>query len=129
MSNSLMELECFNRLNKNKSFELYKDLSDFSNISFFNKNQFIENFHFLCKKCNKIPIIQFIQKNKVKYICKCEQSPRELFIKDVFDLLYFKENEIEEKEKLKCRIHKDEKYIFYCQKCQKNLCPKCAVNV
>lgn len=123
MSNSLIEFEYFNKRNSSKHSHFYPDSSDSLNISSIEKSKFSPNYHFLCKKCNKIPIIQFIKTNKIKYIWKCEQSPRELHIKDIYDLLLNSEEiEIEAIRKLKCKLHPDEKYIFFCQECQKNLC-------
>ena len=34
----------------------------FSNIS---KSKFAEHYHFLCKKCNEVPVIKFIKKIKL----------------------------------------------------------------
>ena len=97
----------------------------FSNIS---KSKFAEHYHFLCKKCNEVPVIKFIKKNKIKYKCKCKESPRVLLIKDIFDYLLYSEEIDTDQIKLKCNEHKEEKYIFYCDKCKKNICNKCIEN-
>jgi len=94
-----------------------------SNIS---KSKFAEHYHFLCRFCNEVPVIKFIKRNIIKYECKCEkESPRILLIKDIFNYLFYS-NEIDiDLSKLTCIDHKDEKYIFYCEKCKKNICYKC----
>ena len=124
MSNSLIELELFENINN--SLYLSQDEINFSNISKISKSKFAEHYHFLCKKCNTIPIIRFNQKNKIKYICECKDSPRELLIKNIYDFLFYSDNIDIENEKLNCYFHPKEKYNLYCIKCKKNLCSKCA---
>ena len=129
MSN--IELEVFYEntlLNHNSNFDIFsKHLSDlsFSNIS---GNDFAKKYHFLCNSCHEVPKIKFIKKNKIKYICECKASPRILEIKDTFKFLH-NVDEIEvDISKLKCRDHPEEKYIYYCEKCKKNICNKCIEN-
>ena len=94
-----------------------------SNIS---KSKFAEHYHFLCRFCNEVPVIKFVKRNKIKYECKCEiESPRILLIKDIFNYLLYSDKIDIDLSKLKCINHKDEKYIFYCKKCKKNICYKC----
>ena len=94
-----------------------------SNIS---KSKFAEHYHFLCRFCNEVPVIKFVKRNKIKYECKCEiESPRILLIKDIFNYLLYSDKIDIDLSKLKCINHKDEKYIFYCEKCKKNICYKC----
>ena len=126
MSNSLIELEIFKNNNSNLYQSFYQEKSNILNLSKISKSKFAEHYHFLCKICNRVPIIRFYKKDKIIYICECIGSPRELKIKDIFShLLYSKNIEIEE-EKLKCDFHPDEKYNIYCFKCKKNKCSKCA---
>ena len=139
MSNSLTIYEnqyneCCNNSNDSKLS------SNFYNYSFscsyrspiysISKNEFTRFFHFLCKKCNNVPVLKFfIKKNKIQYICNCEESPRELYTEEIFDLLSKSEdNEIEEIKKLKCPDHEEEIYIFYCVDCKKNICTLCNKN-
>ena len=120
MSNSLIEFEYFNKWNSSKHSHFYPDSSDSLNISSIEKSKFSPNYHFLCKKCNKIPIIQFIKTNKIKYICKCEQSPKELHIKDIYDLLLNSEEiEIEAIRKLKCKLHQMKNIFFFAKSVKK----------
>ena len=94
-----------------------------SNIS---KSKFAEHYHFLCRFCNEVPVIKFVKRNKIKYEYKCEkESPRILLIKDIFNYLLYSDKIDIDLSKLKCINHKDEKYIFYCEKCKKNICYKC----
>ena len=126
MSNSLIELEIFKNNNSNLYQSFYQEKSNILNLSKISKSKFAAHYHFLCKICNRVPIIRFYKKDKIIYICECIGSPRELKIKDIFShLLYSKNIEIEE-EKLKCDFHPDEKYNIYCFKCKKNKCSKCA---
>ena len=109
--------------------DIYQELSTISNISTIEKikeNQVDLNYHFLCKKCNKIPVFNFLINKKIEYICNCKDSPGEIFIKDIFNFLYYSEDK--ENKILKCDLHPTEKYILYCEKCKKNLCAKCAYN-
>ena len=124
MSAPLIELESFE--NQNNSLNFYSDEKDFSKISRISKSKFSSHYHFLCKKCNRIPTIEFYKKSKIKYTCKCKESPRELLIKDIYDYLFYSNNIDLENENLKCYLHPDEKYSLYCIKCKKNLCSKCA---
>ena len=128
---SLIELQLYDenpKLNHSLNSDIYSqhisDLS-FSNIS---KSKFAEHYHFLCKFCDEVPIIKFVKRNKIKYKCKCKKSPRLLLIKDIFDYLLYSEEIDIELSKLKCADHEDEKYIFYCEACKKNICYKCAIN-
>ena len=127
MSNSLIELELFENSDLNEPQNFYPDPLNLSDISPISKSKLAEPYHFLCKKCYSIPVIKFIKKNKIKFICKCKESPQELSFKDIFDILYYSEvNEIEIIEKLKCHLHPNEKNIYYCEYYNKNLCSKCA---
>ena len=107
--------------------EILGDLSLNLSLSKISKSKFAEPFNFLCNKCNNVSIIRFINKNKIKYICKCEDSPKDIFIKDIYNYLS-QEIETEIEYKLKCTNHPDEKFIFFCEVCQKNLCNKCLDN-
>ena len=118
--NSLIELAILEKEDLNKSLGIFNPSLDLSDISIIPKKPL---HHFLCKKCNTIPVIQFLLKNKIKYLCKCEELPKKLLIKDIFTLLYS-----ESDEKLKCYIHPEEKYSLYCKNCKKNLCQKCILD-
>ena len=116
------------KLNHSFNSDIYSQ--HISNLSFSNisKSKFAEHYQFLCKKCNEVPVIKFIKKNKIKYKCKCKESPRILLIKDIFKYLLYSDEIDADTSKLKCNIHKEEKYIFYCEKCKKNKCNKCIEN-
>ena len=136
MSKSTIELELYNNeyLNNFNNSKIYDDFynepSNFtirSSIFSIIKSEHTMFFHFLCKKCNNVPILKFfVKKSKIQYICKCKESQRELSVKEIFDLLSNSEqNEIEEIKKLKCPSHPKEIYIFYCEDCKKNICNLC----
>ena len=113
--------------NINNSEELYdinQDPLNFSNISVISKSKFAQHYHFLCKYCERVPIIEFIKANKIKYICKCEDSPRNLDIKDTYNYLYYFDELDLGIEKLKCHLHSKE-YGYYCEECKINLCLQC----
>ena len=105
---------------------LYPDSNPFdaSSISKISKSKFAQNYHFLCKECGEVPKIEFFAKNKIKFKCETCKESKELSIKEVYDFLYYSEG-IEPINKLRCSLHPDEKFIFYCKTCNKNLCPKC----
>jgi len=105
--------------------KIIHDSIDFSNISIISKSKFAQRYHFLCKVCERIPIIKFINDNKIRYICECEKNPiKYLNIKEIFNFLYqFDEIDLG-CEKLKCYLH-SKVYGYYCEKCKKNLCPEC----
>ena len=127
MSDSFIELAQFNQDKSEKFLNFYKNNSlELSDISSIKKSKFSQNYHFLCKFCQKIPKVRFIQNNKINFFCECEKSPREINITKIFELLFNSlEDDIDINEILKCYMHKDEKYILYCKKCNKNLCFKC----
>ena len=108
--------------------QLQKDLnsinfSDYS-MSKISKSEFAQHYHLLCKKCNKVPVIKFIKRNKIKYECDCNNNI-ELSIKEVYNYLDYSEEIEIEAYKLNCESHPEEKYIYYCAECNKNLCNKC----
>ena len=127
MSNSQFEDEnqkmnhSTNIYNDSQSNSISIDIpSNISTISDFN----FTNYSFICKSCNEIPIIKFFTNGKMRFICKCNESPRDLCINDIYNLLY--QSEKKEKNNIfNCKIHKNEKYTFYCKKHNKNLCDKC----
>ena len=129
MSNSYIELVSFyEKDNINTSNHLFDPLQapsfllDLSEIS---KSKFSEPFHIYCTECNRVPVIKFISKNKVKLICECTESPKESSYEGCFKYLYHSDKIDIEEEKLKCFFHPEEKYAYYCQICKKNICFKC----
>ena len=81
--------------------------------------------HFICKKCLKIPNINFNKSlNSIQYSCKCEKSIGSL--KDIINkyTIQEKSNENVIIDNLICKNHQ-EKFAYYCEKCQKNLCRTC----
>ena len=86
-----------------------------------NENNSLENFHLFCNGCPNIPILNIDVNSKIKFLCNCKT--KKISIKDILDHLYYSKNK--DIKELKCKIHPDEKYIYYCHTCKKNLCLKC----
>ena len=128
LSSETEALSMFDNINNNYEIpELYnflnKSIDSMSSISQ-TENSPYDNYHFLCKNCKKnIPALKFYSNNKIKFICDCKQE--NILIQNIFDYLYYSvEKDIKE---LKCQHHSDEKYIFYCHTCEKNICRKCTI--
>ena len=88
------------------------------------QSYFSKHYHYLCNICKTVPIIKFSSKGKIKFICNCNDSPKKLNIKNIYDLLYYSEDIDNENILLQC--YHNEKYISYCKYCQINLCTKCS---
>ena len=82
---------------------------------------FLKENCYICAYCYEYPKIIFINKEKIKYICKCNKSVK---IKIINNDLYSKYENLKNLN-LTCKKHNNEKFIFYCFKCKKNLCYKC----
>ena len=112
-----------NEINNSKKYnEFYDDSkssSDILNLSTISNYPFLNNFHFICKKCNTIPNIFFTKINKVIFACKCNKSGIEIPIKDFGKYLYFSEEENDIPDILICKEH-NAKFGYYCYKCGKN---------
>ena len=123
-----IELEyLYENNNINNSLDIYNEFQnplDFSNISAISKSKFAQHYHFLCKHCNRVPTIKFIKDCKIRYICECKDSSKDLNIKEIYNYLYYFDELDFGIEYLKCYLHSKE-YGYYCEKCKKNLCPQC----
>ena len=100
------------------------------------------DIHYLCPKCHKFPLIEYIQKGEeyIKYTCCCHK--RELVkIDDLFNIekkymtiLNNKEFKNLGKDKIigfKCTSHESLKYNkfkYYCISCTRNICKECCQN-
>ena len=124
LDNEIEQYEERERLNHSFNSHIYNSL-DLSSIY---KSKFSEHYHYICKDCNTIPKIQFIKKNKIKYKCECELSPKEFLIKDIYNYLFYSEEKNLDTPILKCILHPNEKYLYYCEECKKNICYKCIEN-
>ena len=120
----LLENEEDQRLNHSFNLDIYSYNNINFSVSNISKNNFVKNYHFLCKKCNEVPVLKFIQRNIINYICNCKESPKELLIKDIYDHLFYSEKPNIDEPKFECKLH-NIKYSFYCDKCKKSLCIKC----
>ena len=105
----------------------YQDYQNSSNSSSLSQSRFLKHYHYLCKRCTIVPILNFSPTGIIKFECECDESPRKLNIKNIYDLLYYSEEIDYGVELLKCYHDGDfEKYISYCKECKKNLCHKCS---
>ena len=97
----------------------------------------ISKFHFICKECNKTPLLEF-KKGQLSIKCQhpkddfeekkdnCLQpktKPIDLKNLNNIDDFIQKEEELEDTNLnfMKCKKHK-EPFYFYCNKCYKNIC-------
>jgi len=119
--------------NQDQTPTFYKECLKMSNSSTVSQNEFSEQFHDICKKCGTAPDIKLSSKGKIKFICDCNESPRELKMDNdasddsVYYYLY-KSKEIDyENKPIKC-YHDGEfnKYVSYCTQCKRNLCSICS---
>ena len=107
----------------NYSIDNSQDILGLSEIP---KSKFSEPYHIYCWKCSRVPVINFISKTEIKFICECKGPSKVIPIKDCFKYLYKSDIIGIEDKKLKCFFHSEEKYEYYCEICKKNLCHKCA---
>ena len=88
-----IELEyLYENNNINNSLDIYNEFQnplDFSNISAISKSKFAQHYHFLCKQCNRVSTIKFIKDCKIRYICECKDSSKDLNIKEIYNYLYY----------------------------------------
>jgi hypothetical protein len=79
-------------------------------------------YHFSCKKCNKIPTLQIVDRFNYNVHCLCHDK--------ILDIKALKENffeqygKYEEGDVFTCPEH-EKQYKEYCQICNKNLCESC----
>ena len=126
---------------KEKLEKMKKDISydnDIEPINSYNFNYVDQNEHFFCKKCYKVPKIKFLNITSIIYSCDCKKNYKEE-LKDFLEktiVLISEDNEnTEENENINksiydlpafyCKNHKKEKYCYYCESCDVNLCRKC----
>lgn len=115
-------LSLFDYINNNHEIpDIFNNSLDSISSILPNKDNPNDNFHFLCKNCNSIPILNFYSNYNLKYICKCKQEI--ISIKKIFEFLYYSEEN--DNKNLKCKYHPDKKYNYYCLICNENLCFKC----
>jgi len=87
------------------------------------------NNHYRCPKCLFFPYIEIIDKNELKYMCKCNKFERKIIkIKDLINKITNHEEEkntnINKKKELECSKHKQE-FRYYCTNCHINICKDC----
>ena len=89
------------------------------------KNYSFSNFHFICKKCNKVPRIEFVNLNILNYFCTCHED-KNLGIDIIKEksITEFENDKDDVTKYLKCQIH-HKKYHYYCNYCNVNLCREC----
>ena len=83
------------------------------------------NIHFICKKCKNVPLLEFISLEKENCTCICQEEDEQ---KSAYSKLEDSGScEDNYEDYLKCKIHKNN-YLYYCQKCKKDLCSDCLKN-
>ena len=88
-----------------------------------------KNLHFICKKCKKVPIIKFIDLEKVNYSCSCNNN--KISLDEIYKQYLIEEEEtiqcsFEPENYLKCLKHK-QIFGYYCKSCPEkiNICKEC----
>ena len=89
------------------------------------KNFSFLDIHFICKKCNKVPRIEFVDLKMLNYTCSCHKD-KNLGIDIIKDksITEFENDNGDITKYLKCQIH-HKKYHYYCKYCNINLCREC----
>ena len=111
-----------NSINNEVSFKL-----DMTAILKENENT---NNHYRCSKCLFFPLIEIIDNNELKYMCKCTDFKRKIIkIKDLINEITNYEDEknintINKKKSLECKRHRKE-FRYYCSNCRRNICKDC----
>ena len=87
-----------------------------------------KNFYFVCKRCIKIPIVEFKIPDEIIITCNCNDYTYNNE-RNVFEHFFVfedekKYNQINFQELLICKDHQ-QKYEFYCGNCFQNLCKYC----
>jgi len=97
------------------------------------------NVHFFCKKCHQVPTIKFIDILDISFTCECHKNKLTKIAQyldetlQTIDINNEEENAKETNEQLNnilldvfyCKIHKDQKFLYYCEMCNTSLCRKC----
>ena len=97
------------------------------------------NVHFFCKKCHQVPTIQFIDALNISFTCECHKNKQTKIAQylnetlQTIDVNNEEENIEETNEQVNnilldvfyCKIHKDQKFLYYCEMCNTPLCRKC----
>ena len=97
------------------------------------------NVHFFCKKCHQVPTIKFVGILDISFTCECHKNKLTKIAQyldetlQTIDINNEEENAKETNEQLNnilldvfyCKIHKDQKFIYYCEMCNTSLCRKC----
>jgi hypothetical protein len=97
------------------------------------------NIHFFCKNCHQVPKIKFIDVLNISCTCGCYKNYQINITKFLDDTLLAddEKNEGEDKEEANeqennilldvfyCKIHKGQKFLYYCDMCNTSLCRKC----
>ena len=88
------------------------------------------NVHFFCKNCHQVPTIKFIDVLNISCTCGCYKNYQINITKYLDETL----QTIDEKngqennillDVFYCKIHKDQKFLYYCEMCNASLCRKC----
>ena len=111
--------DIFNSKNLSNFYPSSMDSLESCNISSIHINPLKSGYHFICKKCDEIPKIVSFKKDKIKLICSCQESPKEILIKNIFNHLIVSDDEISIPKKFRCSEHKNEKIYFFVRNVEK----------
>ena len=107
--------------NDEKYKDLHNSLGSIDNILPIEKN-YDENTLLLCNECFQIPLLIFDVDEKIKFLC--DRKTKKASIETIISFLY--KLEYKDIKELNCEDHPEEKYIYFCHTCKKNLCRKCS---
>ena len=86
------------------------------------------NVHFFCKKCHQVPMIKFIDDLNINCTCVCYKNEQRNITKFLDDTLLNVSKEDENNillDVFSCKIHKGNKFLYYCETCDSSLCSEC----
>mgnify|MGYP002625011170 CR=1 FL=1 len=91
------------------------------------------NVHFFCKNCHQVPVIKFVDVLNIIFSCGCYKNCKINITKFLDDTLLNAEDkeEINDQENnilldvFYCKMHKGQKFYYYCDMCNASLCRKC----
>ena len=88
------------------------------------------NVHFFCKNCHQVPTIKFIDVLNISCTCECYKNYQINITKYLDETLQTVDEKNEQENNILldvfyCKIHKDQKFLYYCEMCNASLCRKC----
>ena len=90
-------------------------------------NTYLNSNIVYCNECKTIPLIRFENLVDRYFYCKCEKDNDTTFTLDPKDNYIFDYNDIikQKNNNLKCNIHEEKNYSYYCSNHGQDLCEEC----